>query len=106
MDEDLENQLKQEYPEIYSEDFTFECLDGWYPLIDATSHILATHRETREDLQIRQIKEKYGELRIHPNLSYGERSHVVTGAIELAKFMSVNYPYLTSLTLREEGACQ
>lgn len=48
------------------ETFDFECLSGWSWLIDATLQVLYSRAESQHlDLQVTQIKEKFGALRIY-----------------------------------------
>lgn len=81
MNRQLEDKLFKEFPLLYSKEqdhvcdnFTFECLDGWYDLLHAfsaeISPLIEKARETDKDpyefvARIVRIREKYGALRIH-----------------------------------------
>lgn len=82
MNEENAKMLVSHFPELYSEHFYFECLDGWFPLIYSLSAELAVEiRELRKDpeiaqsmqeygqFRIRQVKEKFGKLRVYMELS-------------------------------------
>lgn len=59
--------LQTEYPEVCN-DVVCECGDGWYPLIERLAHHLTYLNLNRADyalpIQLTQIKEKYGTLRV------------------------------------------
>lgn len=77
MNEILTRQLQIDFPELYrgllmspqesAMCWGFECGDGWYPLIRRLSERLTTYLKWRLelDVQITQIKNKLGSLRIY-----------------------------------------
>lgn len=92
MDEELEQQLIEEYPDLYEDDFVFECEDGWYDLIEAVS---STLDKNCSSTTVNQIKEKHGQLRIYTGTPRDESKPFDEGAIangitELAREMSTN----------------
>lgn len=46
--------------------FGFECLDGWYSLIEGSLYLISQYAESGvTDVTITQVKEKFGQLRIY-----------------------------------------
>jgi len=73
---ELDNKLFEKYPILYqSKDkppteslmcFGFECLSGWYKIIDELSQKIEEHNKNAEHPTIAiQVKEKYGSLRFY-----------------------------------------
>jgi hypothetical protein len=64
------NELPKKYPSLFKNDsFHFECGNGWYELINVLCSIIE-RRQLRgsvpsDDVQITQIKEKFGGLRFY-----------------------------------------
>ena len=64
------NELPKKYPSLFkNESFYFECGNGWYELLDVLCSILE-RRQRRgsfpsDDIEITQIKEKFGGLRFY-----------------------------------------
>ena len=64
------NELPKKYPSLFkNESFYFECGNGWYELIDVMCSIIE-RRQRRgsvpsDDIEITQIKEKFGGLRFY-----------------------------------------
>lgn len=104
MDEELEKELAESYPEIFSlyhEDpeniegppptfaiYGFECGDGWYTVIDALCESL---QRRDVELTVVQVKEKFGGLRFYHDgiKAEAERdSYMALGAIYNAQDMS------------------
>lgn len=104
MKEELEQQLVEEYPELYrwyDEDpesidgpapplatFGFTVGDGWYDLLDALSNRLVL---LEVDVEVVQVKEKFGGLRFYHNgISADDerRIYQASGAIQMAEEMS------------------
>lgn len=81
MKNELQQKLCEKYPKIFGKNFLFECLDGWYWLIDNLCDCIQ-HNET--DLQATQVKEKFGGLRFYTT----PRDDEIHGMIELAESMS------------------
>lgn len=52
--------LVAKYPEVYAQDFYFQCNDGWFKIVDELSAKLA-----KLGVQVVQVKEKFGGLRVY-----------------------------------------
>ena len=70
MNEQLENYLKDNYPEIIPENFYFECGDGWFLILNAAFREMMKIKsrkrfENAPYPQVAQIKEKFGSLRFY-----------------------------------------
>jgi len=75
MREDLEKSLFKKYPILYSEEDVnsksllfngFNCLDGWYNIIDRLSNTLENlNNIDKRCIHATQIKEKFGILRFY-----------------------------------------
>lgn len=106
MDEELEQQLADKHPEIFSvyrEDtdeitsptpplalFGFECGDGWFDIIDSLCEVLEGFGVETTAVQ---VKEKYGGLRFYHDGLRAEdekRQEMAAGAIQMAQNMSFN----------------
>ena len=61
MSPEREQKLKSKYPDLYPDDFYFECEDGWYSIIHALSWCLSgdTHGHVHD------VTEKFGGLRFY-----------------------------------------
>jgi hypothetical protein len=70
MNEILENKLKIKYP--FYKDIYSECGNGWYELIDKLFSYIAISIKNYQirNFSIAQIKEKFGGLRVYPNLYF------------------------------------
>jgi hypothetical protein len=90
MNVNLSNQLKEKYPQQFSQLKYIECGDGWYDLLDKLCNII----QNRIDFNLKQgnesnfywaqIKEKFGGLRAY---CYGADEYM-SGAISMAETMS------------------
>jgi hypothetical protein len=90
MNINLSNQLKEKYPQQFSQLKYIECGDGWYDLLDKLCNVI----QNRIDFNLRnnidtnfywsQIKEKFGGLRAY---CYGADDYM-RGGIDLAEHMS------------------
>jgi hypothetical protein len=67
----------------------FECGDGWYSLIRELSEQLTTYLQQRPelDLEITQVKSKFGILRIHSRGGDTTTRHMITHACEQASMI-------------------
>lgn len=68
MTDDKTAELKKKYPEIFSEDFYFECMDGWFDLIDGLCYKLQSYIDDFDNVEqiiAGQVKEKFGGLRFY-----------------------------------------
>ena len=95
MMEEKSKQLIEKFPQIFSNNFYFECGDGWFALIETLCKDLQ-HRidwkmrdaseEEKENLQVKcvQCKEKFGGLRFYVNGG----DDYMWGMIHLAESMS------------------
>jgi len=69
----MEKKFKKKYPELFSEDFIYECGDGWLEIIEkvcekitwAMNAPLAELTEPYPKTKIIRIKEKFGALEIY-----------------------------------------
>ncbi|WP_397452064.1 hypothetical protein [Pseudomonas sp. NA-150] len=96
MSPDLEKQLIERYPKIFSTDedgdsrptlrYGIECDDGWYQLIDTLCACIQQHVDTYklEQVTTRQVKEKFAELRFY----YHRGDERIRGMVELAAALS------------------
>ena len=70
MNQNLLNNLKEEFPTLYKDIEYIECKDGWYDLIYELSknlyaEILKEDPEVRDIFSAVKIKEKFGALRFY-----------------------------------------
>jgi hypothetical protein len=108
MDQKLENQLLEKYPEFFSNILKsptescistgIECGNGWYDLIDLICYkvenlnknikdrnrLIAGNNEEIIDFKFDQIKEKFGGLRAY----YSGGDHYIRGLVSMAEMMS------------------
>lgn len=79
MNDELEQRLLGKYPAIFGEDpassnrpmhWGVECGDGWYSLLDTLCNDIQVYIDNEHVPQVTfiQVKEKFGELRIHYTL--------------------------------------
>jgi len=88
--------LKKKYPIILEEVSDIECDDGWASIIEGCIRLVDRHSSlTKKGIKIKQIKEKFGRLRI-----YSSRNDDYTfGVAEMAEYLSE----LTCETCGERG---
>jgi hypothetical protein len=82
MKTELQNQLVEKYPEFFTYlkdhtegpimpmSFGFECNDGWFTLIDTLMESIQNYVKWNlkgEEIQLIQVKEKFGGLRFYIN---------------------------------------
>lgn len=96
MNDALTRQLQIDFPKLYrglamspqesSMCWGLECGDGWYPLIRQLSERLTTYQQQcpELDLQITQIKSKFGYLRMHSRGGDTTTREMIAGACEQA----------------------
>lgn len=96
MSPDLDKALCEKYPKLFAQRhkseletamcWGFECGDGWYTLIDALCSLLQWDIDYNHQpqLEVEQVKEKYGGLRFYVNQSTDRQE----GAIALAESLS------------------
>ena len=108
MDQELQNQLFEKYPEIFSNrlksptescmSMGIECGNGWYNLINSICQIveslnknikernrlIAGNNEEIIDFKFDQIKEKFGGLRAY----YSGGNDYIRGLVSMAETMS------------------
>ena len=87
--EEFEIQLKKKYPNLYNGlrnkkssqggylmpiAFGIECGEGWYNLID---YVSAKLEALNQKLEVVQIKEKWGSIRLYLNISTDEADKIV-----------------------------
>lgn len=95
MKEELEKQLVEKYPNLYSHyrgdptktcmAWGFECGDGWYKLLDELSSKLEPH-----GIIASQVKEKFGELRFYIDGATEENHEQIYEWINEAEEKSLN----------------
>lgn len=84
---ELEQKLVKAYPDLYREVdrppteslmcFGFECLDGWFDILDRLSKALT---DLNEDVVAVQVKEKYGTLRFYIGVGSDEAFDLIEAA--------------------------
>lgn len=96
MKKELEEKLFKKYPKIFKQKdlsprktlicFGFECGDGWYWLIDNLCSCIQNYIDAndRPQIEVTQIKEKYGTLSFY----YIGGNDMVDGMVWLAEEMS------------------
>jgi hypothetical protein len=67
MNKELTYKLVNSYPKIFSEDFIFECDDGWHEIINRLCKDIQKEINSSgcEQVVARQVKEKYASLRFY-----------------------------------------
>lgn len=68
MTDDKANILKIKYPKIFSEDFYFECDDGWFDMLDELCFKVQSYVDDFDNVNqavAAQVKEKFGGLRFY-----------------------------------------
>jgi hypothetical protein len=96
MNQELQNQLFETYPNYFGTNFYIECEDGWYDILDTMLYIIKNHEYRTEQvkklyqeynplsLYFLQIKEKFGTLRIYATGG----DFYTRGVIDMAERMS------------------
>lgn len=76
------NDLVDRYPKIFPKGFYFECLNGWYGLLDALCDRLQERVDVHGDPQVvaQQVKEKYGTLRFYVDVASPEQLALIDQA--------------------------
>jgi len=91
MKKELEQQLFENYPTLYKNreknqmQWGFACGDGWYQLIDLLSKLIVSYSGL---VQLKQVKEKFGQLRVYTNLINVARDAKVSGYLMMAEMLS------------------
>lgn len=85
MNEQLEKELKDKFPDLYDGLTSLSVGDGWFALLTTLSGII-THHAKHKKLTIRavQVKEKFGGLRFYTSGA----DEYVTGAVAMAESLS------------------
>ena len=95
---ELQRYLKKKFPELYPQEFSFECNDGWFRLLLWLSRYLQMYITQQNEMAksnpqnylpvkpivARQIKQKFGTLRFY---SDGGNQHTET-VIDYTTFIS------------------
>jgi hypothetical protein len=86
MSPELEKQLVEKYPKLFSSKqfFGVECGDGWYDLLDYLCGSLVTYTYSDEEIYVDQVKEKFGRLRFY----LSKEDDVMHGMVSMAEHMS------------------
>lgn len=76
--------LVGKYSGIFSDNFYFECQEGWYELLDTLCGHLQARTDQHGDPQIiaQQVKEKYGTLRFYVGAASDEQFALIDKAEE------------------------
>ena len=62
--------LNKKYPDILEEIADIECDDGWFCLVDGYLRLAAAYsKRTKKGIKVKQIKEKFGRLRVYTTLN-------------------------------------
>jgi hypothetical protein len=83
--------LRQKYPTLFSQLQYIDCQDGWFPLIEDLCEAIQRYTrshvpdELKDQLCFTQIKQKFGELRVHMN----HWNDYIQGAISMAEGYSI-----------------
>ena len=91
MNEENTTKLVTEFPDLYQQYFLparntcmcwgFECGDGWFAPVYKMSKLLTQYRkDSGIDIQICQLKEKFGELRVYVDNGDAEVSRIIQEA--------------------------
>ena len=93
MTPELQDKLKEKYPEQFKNLSWIECDDGWHDLLDNLFRVVDNHldhkkriNEPIESFGWSQIKEKFGGLRAY----YHGGDEFIRGVIWMAESMSYN----------------
>lgn len=86
MSPNVEQGLKNSYPELFSKISDIECEDGWSEIIGRLSAYISTlvYFKNIDPVYFTQIKEKFGELKVYTDKS----PPLIAGAIDFATIMS------------------
>lgn len=89
MTEDKSIALKGKFPRFFENGFRFDCDDGWFSLIESTLLLLNQHAAIgpNESFKIKQIKEKFGRLRIYTSTN----DDYIYGVINTVEHLSLKY---------------
>lgn len=88
---ELENKVKTEEPKYPYELFGIECGNGWKSLYEPILEYIKEYNEThKENIEIHQIKEKFGGLRIYPSFYTDELMKMIDEAEEKSYGMCEN----------------
>lgn len=95
--------LIDKYPRMFPRGFYFECLVGWYDLLDSLCHRLQeqTDRHGAPQIEVIQIKEKFGTLRFYVGTANDSQSALIDQAESLSALTCDMCG--TSATLRSDG---
>ncbi len=89
MNQKLLDQLKQEFPTLWTHDPNPFIRDGWFKLIHGVCAIIHSHLEyfpieVRNQLYFTQVKEKFGGLRVHMS----HHDEFIDGVTTMAEYLS------------------
>jgi hypothetical protein len=89
MTEDKSISLKGRFPRFFENGFCFDCDDGWFPLIESALLLLNQHAAggRNQKFKIKQIKEKFGRLRIYTDTN----DDYLYGVINTVEHLSLKY---------------
>lgn len=82
MKDNNSNLLKISYPTVFTENFYFECEDGWLHLIEEIAKFISVRTDK---CQAAQVKEKFGTLRFYIDCGDGIAQETYK---EIAEFIS------------------
>ena len=70
MNPSKQEKLKEKHPDLLEEISDIECEDGWFSLIEIYLRLCSTYsKRSKKGIKIRQIKEKFGRLRVYANIN-------------------------------------
>ncbi len=89
MTEEKSITLKGKFPRLFENGFSFECDDGWFSMLESALLLLNQHvvLNSYENFEIKQIKEKFGKLRIYTNIN----DDYIYGVTNMVEHLSSNY---------------
>ena len=76
--------LLKNHPEIFGENFYFECGDGWFNIIDQLCYSL---KRNKCEVRAAQVKEKFGGLRFYVD-GGSEESHAIISFAERLSYVT------------------
>ena len=77
--------LKKKYPDLLEEISDIECDDGWFCLVEGYLRLASAYsKRTEKGVKVKQIKEKFGRLRVYSTLN----DDYTFGVGDMAEFLS------------------
>lgn len=99
--------LQERYADILKKLTYIECDVGWFDIIDkCLSDLLKISYETGLDIQVVQIKEKFGGLRVYYDLEDSENNEDIYKQINTAIDAAEDESYTVCEVCGEQGSLQ